>query len=192
MSLAPPPALGSVGVPPLPERARQSVSRGCKCQEALAQPPGDFCGGPWQTLVTEGLDRSHCGSSGIHSFARLGGFVAESVSVSVGVSVNVSVCVCLCQCYPLAPPSVPRPRQIQSKSRNPRQGHPQRKKEPAPEPGPEAPAHPNHPLNHASHLVNHPTSAGPLEAEPPEQSAKSPEPPAESRATAYSEALLTR
>ena len=93
VSLAPQPALGSVGVPPLPERARQSVSRGCKCQEALAQPPGDFCGGPWQTLVTEGLDRSHCGSSGIHSFARLGGFVAESVSVSVGVSVNVSVCV---------------------------------------------------------------------------------------------------
>ena len=51
---------------------------------------------------------------------------------------------------------------------------------------------PKRPLNHPSHLLNHPTSAGPLEAEPPEQSAKSPEPPAESRATAYSEALLTR
>ena len=174
VSLAPQPALGSVGVPPLPERARQSVSRGCKCQEALAQPPGDFCGGPWQTLVTEGLGRSHCGSSGIHSFARLGGFVAESVSVSVGVSVNVSVCVCLCQCYPLAPPSVPRPRQIQSKSRNPRQGHPQRKKEPAPEPGPEAPAHPNHPLNH----TNHPLDSPEPPAESPKPPAEPPEPPA--------------
>ena len=59
----------------------------------------------------------------IHEVRRIRG----RVSVSVSWCQCQCQCLCLCQCYPLAPPSAPRPRQIQSKSRNPRQGHPQRK-----------------------------------------------------------------